>query len=53
MYARRLGAEGNDNSPIGYAEQDSRIQALWLEELRKTGVRSEMTHGLPLHSRLA
>ena len=35
------------------ADQDPRIHALWLEELRKTGVRSEMTHGLPLHSRLA
>jgi hypothetical protein len=29
-------------SQIEYADQDSRIHALWLEELRKTGVKSEM-----------
>ena len=51
--ARRLGAERTDGSQIEHADQDPRIHALWLEELRKAGVRSEMTHGLPLHSRLA
>ena len=50
---RRPGAERSDGSQTTPPDQDPLIHALWLEELRKAGVRSEMTHGLPLHSRLA
>ena len=50
VLARRLGSEGRrtdvslkeGGSQIEYPDQDPRIHALWLEELRKTGVRSEM-----------
>jgi mannose-6-phosphate isomerase-like protein (cupin superfamily) len=50
--ARRadLGRTDAADSETG---QDSRVQALWLDELRKAGAGSEMTHGLPVHSRLA
>jgi hypothetical protein len=49
-FARRASAEGRrtdvslkkGGSQIEYADQDSGIHALWLEELRKTGVKSEM-----------
>jgi len=35
------------------AARDARVNALWLEELRKGGRRSEMTHGLPSSPQLA
>jgi oxalate decarboxylase/phosphoglucose isomerase-like protein (cupin superfamily) len=53
VFTRHPSTERTDGAQIEYADQDPHIHALWLEELRKTGVRSEMTHGLPLHSRLA
>ncbi len=47
---RRIGSEGRrtdvsikeGGSQIEYQDQDPRIHALWLEELRKTGVASQM-----------
>jgi mannose-6-phosphate isomerase-like protein (cupin superfamily) len=50
---RRSGTEGHKGVEPAHTERDTRIRALWLEELRKTSIGSEMTHGLPVRSRLA
>ena len=50
VYERRMGSEGrrtdvslkDGGSQIEYQDQDPRIHALWLEEMRKTGVASQM-----------
>ena len=50
VWERRVGSEGRrtdvsikeGGAQIEYADQDPRIHALWLQELRKTGVQSEM-----------
>ena len=50
VYDRRAGSEGNRSDvsmkeggrQIEYADQDPRVHALWLKELQKTGVKSEM-----------
>jgi hypothetical protein len=50
VWERRVGSEGRrtdvsikeGGAQIEYADQDPRIHALWLQELRKTGVQSQM-----------
>ena len=50
IYERRVGSEGRrtdvsikeGGAQIEYDDQDPRIHALWLAELRKTGVKSQM-----------
>ena len=50
IWDRRVGSEGKrtdvsikeGGAQIEYAEQDPRIHALWLAELRRTGVKSQM-----------
>jgi hypothetical protein len=50
IHDRRVGSEGkrtdvsikDGGAQIEYADQDPRIHALWLAELRKTGVKSHM-----------
>jgi mannose-6-phosphate isomerase-like protein (cupin superfamily) len=50
IWDRRVGSEGkrtdvsikDGGAQIEYADQDPRIHALWLAELRKTGVKSQM-----------
>jgi cupin superfamily acireductone dioxygenase involved in methionine salvage len=50
VYERRMGSEGRRSDvsikdggcQVEYADQDPRIHALWLKELRKTGVESKM-----------
>ncbi|MGE5538507.1 MAG: hypothetical protein ACM30I_07800 [Gemmatimonas sp.] len=50
VYERRIGSEGRRSdvsikeggAQIEYRDQDPRIHAMWLKELRKTGVKSQM-----------
>jgi mannose-6-phosphate isomerase-like protein (cupin superfamily) len=50
VWERRIGSEGRrtdvsikeGGAQIEYADQDPRIHAIWLEELAKTGVKSQM-----------
>jgi hypothetical protein len=50
IWDRRVGSEGKrtdvsikeGGAQIEYADQDPRIHALWLAELRRTGVKSQM-----------
>jgi mannose-6-phosphate isomerase-like protein (cupin superfamily) len=50
IHDRRIGSEGkrtdvsikDGEAQVEYADQDPRIHALWLAELRKTGVKSHM-----------
>ena len=47
---RRIGSEGrrsdvsikDGGAQVEYADQDPRLHGIWLEEIRKTGVRSQM-----------
>jgi hypothetical protein len=50
VYERRRGSEGRRSdvsqkeggAQVEYADQDPRLHGIWLDEIRKTGVQSQM-----------